>query len=103
MTTVTIPELAARLPELLERVAAGERIPLTDGGRPVAVLGPPDPPAEPSPPQTERKSVAEIVREMLRRRDEYGLTLDVPEGMSLREFIHQGHHHGPPDTQEESS
>lgn len=93
MTAVAIPDLPARLPELLERVANGERIPLTDGGRPVAVLGPPDPPAAVSYPPTEGKSVQEIVRDMLRLRDEHGPTLDVPEGMSLREFIHLGHQH----------
>lgn len=79
MTTVTIPELAARLPELLERVAAGERIPLTDGGRPVAVLGPPDPPAEP----TDVRGVISAMRELRK-----GNTLG--DGLTIRQLIEEG-------------
>lgn len=87
MGTVEVAEAAARLPELLGRVANGERVSLTDGGRPVAVLGPPDPPLS----QAEGKTVQEVVREMLRWRDEHGPTLGREEGVSLRDIAHEGH------------
>src|SRR3972149_2107426 len=41
MATVGIRELKNRLSEFLRRVADGERITVTDRGRPVAVLAPP--------------------------------------------------------------
>jgi prevent-host-death family protein len=41
MPTVGVRELKNRLSELLRRVVEGERITVTDRGRPVAVLGPP--------------------------------------------------------------
>jgi prevent-host-death family protein len=41
MTTVGVRELKNRLSEFLRRVADGERITVTDRGRPVAALGPP--------------------------------------------------------------
>jgi prevent-host-death family protein len=40
MTTVGIRELRQRASELLRRVEAGEKIEITDRGRPVALLGP---------------------------------------------------------------
>lgn len=40
MTTVGVRELKSRLSEFLRRVANGERITVTDRGRPVAVIGP---------------------------------------------------------------
>ncbi len=46
MATVGVRELRQRASELLRRVEAGERIEVTDRGRPVAVLAPlpgPDP------------------------------------------------------------
>jgi prevent-host-death family protein len=43
MTTVTLDEARAALPDLLRRVAAGEQVVLTDGGRWVAALAPPPP------------------------------------------------------------
>ncbi|MBX9624520.1 MAG: hypothetical protein K2X82_11990 [Gemmataceae bacterium] len=78
MTTVAIPELTTRLPELLERVANGERIPLTDGGRPVAVLGPPDPPAT--------DDVRRVIAEMRELRK--GNTLG--DGLTVRQLIEEG-------------
>jgi prevent-host-death family protein len=42
MATVGVRELKNRLSEFLRRVAAGERITVTDRGRPVAVVIPPD-------------------------------------------------------------
>jgi prevent-host-death family protein len=46
VTTVGVRDLKNRLSEFLRRVAGGERITVTDRGRPVAVMAPPDPPAE---------------------------------------------------------
>lgn len=47
MASVGIRELRQRASELLRRVEAGERIEITDRGRPVAVLAPlPDDPLE---------------------------------------------------------
>jgi prevent-host-death family protein len=55
MTTVGVRDLKNRLSEYLRRVADGERITVTDRGRPVAVMTPPESPAE-----------HEIVRRMVR-------------------------------------
>lgn len=46
VTTVGVRDLKNRLSEFLRRVAAGERITVTDRGRPVALLTPPDTLAE---------------------------------------------------------
>ena len=46
MTTVGVRDLKNRLSEYLRRVAAGERITVTDRGRPVALMTPPHAPAE---------------------------------------------------------
>ena len=58
VTEVGVRDLKNRLSEFLRRVGAGERITVTDRGRPVAVLSPPDPPAE-------HEMVAAMVREGL--------------------------------------
>jgi antitoxin (DNA-binding transcriptional repressor) of toxin-antitoxin stability system len=42
MSTVTVSEARATLPEILERVLAGEEVTLTRHGRPVAVVVRPD-------------------------------------------------------------
>lgn len=42
MATVGIRELKNRLSEFLRRVADGERITVTDRGRPIAVITPPE-------------------------------------------------------------
>ena len=46
VTTVGVRVLKNRLSEFLRRVADGERITVTDRGRPVAIMSPPDAPAE---------------------------------------------------------
>ena len=46
--TVGVAEAKARLSELLERVATGERITVSRRGRPAAVLAPPDAAFEPT-------------------------------------------------------
>ena len=56
MTTVGVRELKNRLSEFLRRVADGERITVTARGRPVAVIAPPDTPAE-------HETVIRMVRE----------------------------------------
>jgi antitoxin (DNA-binding transcriptional repressor) of toxin-antitoxin stability system len=58
VTTVGVRDLKNRLSEFLRRVADGERIVVTDRGRPVAVLTLPDLPAE-------HETVAGMVREGL--------------------------------------
>ena len=40
MNAVTVAEARDQLPELLRKVAAGQSVILTDGGKPVATLGP---------------------------------------------------------------
>ena len=42
MASVGVRELKNRLSEFLRRVADGERITVTDRGRPIALLGPPE-------------------------------------------------------------
>jgi prevent-host-death family protein len=46
VTTVGVRDLKNRLSEFLRRVADGERITVTDRGRPVALIAPPDAPPE---------------------------------------------------------
>jgi prevent-host-death family protein len=46
MATVGVRELKNRLSEFLRRVADGERITVTDRGRPIAVIAPADSKAE---------------------------------------------------------
>ena len=46
VATVGVRDLKNRLSEFLRRVAGGERITVTDRGRPVAVIAPPDAPPE---------------------------------------------------------
>ena len=49
MTEVGVRELKARLSEHLRRAQAGERLVVTDRGKPIAALGPAgDPPARPA-------------------------------------------------------
>lgn len=60
MTTVGVRELKNRLSTYLRRVANGERVTVTDRGRPVAVI---TPPVE----TPEDRSVAGMVREGLAR------------------------------------
>ena len=56
MTTVGVRDLKNRLSEYLRRVADGDRITVTDRGRPVAVITPPDAPAD-------HEAVTRMVRE----------------------------------------
>ena len=81
MTTVGTFEAKTHLTRLLERVARGERILITNRGRPVAMLVPPEIVAE--------ADTARVGREMLAYRDRVKRTL----GGSFRDLAHEGHRH----------
>ena len=81
MSTVETIEANGHLPELLDRVAQGESITITDHGRPVARLVP-APPVRPS-----REELARVVKEMLEYRKRCGATLG---DMTVREAIEEG-------------
>jgi len=66
VTTAGTSEAKTHLTQLLRRVARGERILITNRGRPVAMLVPPEPEA--------RGDVATVVHEMLAARDDHGPT-----------------------------
>lgn len=80
MKTVGTFEAKTHLTKLLGRVAKGEKILITNRGQPVAMLVPP--PAE------EKSNVAAIIAEMLRVRDERGLTLG--KDLTVRQLIEEG-------------
>jgi len=79
MTSVGSFEAKTHLPQLLERVANGERILITNRGKPVAMLVP----AEVAAP----KSPAEVGREMLAYRNQVKRKL----GGSFRELARESH------------
>lgn len=81
MTSVGTFEAKTHLTRLLERVARGERIVITNRGRPVAMLVPPEIAAE--------ADTARVGREMLAYRDRVKRTL----GGSFRDLAHEGHRH----------
>jgi prevent-host-death family protein len=81
VTTVGTFEAKTHLTRLLERVARGERILITNRGRPVAMLVPPEVAAE--------VDTARVGREMLAYRDLVKRTL----GGSFRDLAHEGHRH----------
>ena len=78
MTSVGSYEAKTYLPELLERVAKGERILITKRGRPMAMLVPPSANGKPD--------VRDVLRRMkaLRRGNALG------ERLSLRDLIDEG-------------
>jgi prevent-host-death family protein len=79
MDTVGTFEAKTHLTRLLQRVAEGERIVITNRGRPVAMLVPPE--------VAERPDAARVGREMLQYRDRVKRTL---RG-SFREMAHEGY------------
>jgi prevent-host-death family protein len=81
METVGTFEAKTHLTRLLERVAKGERIVITNRGRPVAMLVPPD--------AGERADAAQVGREMLAYRDRVKRKL---RG-KFRDLAHDGHRH----------
>jgi prevent-host-death family protein len=81
MDSVGTFEAKTHLTRLLERVAKGERIVITNRGKPVAMLVPPE--------IGERVDSAEIGRAMLAYRDEVKRRI----GSSFRDLAHEGHKH----------
>jgi prevent-host-death family protein len=79
MESVGTFEAKTHLTRLLERVAKGERILITNRGRAVAMLVPPE--------TGGRADVAEVGRAMLAYRDRVGRQL----GGTFRELAHEGH------------
>ena len=77
--TIGCFEAQTHLPELLERVARGETITITEQGKPVAQLVPVPPEQKPD--------VKKVVQEMLAYRDSRNLTLG---GITVRELIEEG-------------
>ena len=79
MDSVGTFEAKTHLTRLLERVAKGERIVITNRGRPVAMLVPAD--------RGDRAGAAEVGRAMLAYRDQVKRKL----GGSFRKLAHEGH------------
>ena len=79
MTRVGTFEAKTHLTQLFERMARGERILITNRGKPGAMLVPPE--------AGERADVAEVGREMLAYRDRVGRRL----GGTFGELAHEGH------------
>ncbi|MFO0907025.1 MAG: type II toxin-antitoxin system prevent-host-death family antitoxin [Isosphaeraceae bacterium] len=79
MDSLEASEAQTHLGLLLERMAHGERIVITSGRKPVAMLMPPE--------QVERSDVAEVGRAMIACRDKVQRGL----GGSFRDLAHDGH------------
>jgi prevent-host-death family protein len=77
MKTVGAYEAKTHLPQLLARVAEGEKIMITKHGVPVATLQPAD--------SSKRKPVHETIEQLKRFRSMHSL-----RGLSLREMINEG-------------
>ena len=86
MTAIGIQDVGTALQGLIGRIAAGEQVLLTDGGKPVAMVV--APPASTAVTEEERRDPAEVVRQMLARRDNGGPTLG--PGLTVRELIEEG-------------
>lgn len=80
MKTIGTFEAKTHLTRLLGQVSKGERILITNRGRPVAMLVPPDAEA--------RGDVATIVDDMLAARADHGPTLG--KGMTIRRMREEG-------------
>ena len=80
MTRVGTFEAKTHLTQLLERVAKGERIMITNRGKPVAMLIPPE--------VDHQRDTARIGREMLEDRDRANRALG---GAAFRDIAHEGH------------
>ena len=78
MVRVGSYEAKTRLPELLRRVEAGERITITRRGKDVAVLAPV--------PEGRERTVDEAVDALLAFRREHALG----EGLSVRDLVEEG-------------
>jgi prevent-host-death family protein len=80
MTSVGTFEAKTHLTELLGRVAKGERILITNRGKPVAMLVPPE--------SRKPGEVAALVDEMLKARDDNGPTLG--KKLTIRQMTEEG-------------
>jgi prevent-host-death family protein len=80
MTTVGTFEAKTHLTRLLGKVAKGEKIVITNRGKPVAMLVPPEPES--------RRDIAAVVAEMLAARDANGLKLG--KGLTVRQLRDEG-------------
>jgi len=80
MTTVGTCEAKTQLTQLLGRVARGEKILITNRGKPVAMLVPPE--------SETQGDVTGLVEEMLRIRDERGPTLG--RNLTVRQMMEEG-------------
>ena len=79
MDSIGTFEAKTHLTRLLERVAKGERIIITNRGKPVAMLVPPE--------EGQRPDTAEVGKSMLAYRDKVKRQL----GGSFRDLAHEGH------------
>jgi prevent-host-death family protein len=79
MTEIGSFEAKTHLPQLLERVAKGEKILITKRGKPVAMLVPPIPETKPNPRQ--------VIKKMLAYRDQVKRTRGQ---LTFREMIEEG-------------
>lgn len=87
MTTIDTADLALALPDLLNRVALGGRIVITNNGRPVAQLAPPSGlEMEPESEEIRRAKIAAAVEKVRALRK--GNTLG-PD-LTIREMIEEG-------------
>lgn len=83
MTAIGLQDAGSELPKLIGRIAQGEPVLLTQGGKPVAmVVAPPPAPAVKTP------DARKLVEEMLAARDGGGPTLG--SDLSVRELIEEG-------------
>jgi prevent-host-death family protein len=80
MTSVGTFEAKTHLTRLLERVAKGERILITNRGKPVAMLVPPS--------ADDERDTARVGREMLDYRDRVQRALG---SGTFRDIAHEGH------------
>ncbi len=80
MTSIGTFEAKTHLTQLLERASKGERILITNRGKPVAMLVPPETAA--------KRDAAQVGREMLAYRDRVQRSLGAA---SFRDVAHEGH------------
>lgn len=86
MTLVTIDEARERLPELIGRMAAGEKVVISESGKWVAALSaPPQMPLTAVEREEARAAREQAIEDMLRWRFQQGLAL--PEGMTFQEVL----------------
>jgi prevent-host-death family protein len=79
MTTVGSTEAMASLPQLLQRVTRGEKIVITEQGRPVAML-------VPAPPEA-AQDVRQVIEQFKAYSKQQGRTLG---GLTFRDLVEEG-------------